>query len=233
MTSQTLPLVPLRGFVVFPDTTFQLVVGRPRSLRALDCASRRGNLVFLAAQRDQSIDDPGPGDVEPVGSICDIVQKVKHRPSIICTIVQTLRRRDNPVRVTLNGLSRGSALEFKESQGFFEVVVRSAPREWEPSSGELDAERVSTVRALFDRCVKGTRNPRWDEVLVALARIDDPGRIADIISSCLPVSVEQRQRLLEISSVDEQLEGVLDILQTEIDGFHGERATPASHRERP
>jgi ATP-dependent Lon protease len=95
--------MPRRGFVVFPGTTFQLVVGRPRSLRALDCASRRGNRVFLAAQRDQSIDDPGPGDVEPVGSICDIVQKVKHRRSIIGTIVQTLRRHDTPVRVTLNG----------------------------------------------------------------------------------------------------------------------------------
>jgi hypothetical protein len=57
---------------------------------------------------------------------------VKHRPGIICTIVQTLRRRDNPVRMTVNGLNRGSALEFKESQGFFEVLVKPAPREREP-----------------------------------------------------------------------------------------------------
>lgn len=159
--SQTMPLVPLRDFVVFPGTTVELVISRPGSLRALDCALRRGNRVFLAAQRDRSIDDPGPGDVEPVGSICDIVQRVKYRPSIICTIVRILRRRDcNPVRVTVNGLNRGSALEFKESQGFFEVVVKPAPREWEPSSGEL-AELASRVRALFDRCVKRTRNPRW------------------------------------------------------------------------
>jgi ATP-dependent Lon protease len=57
---QTMPLVPLRDLVVFPGTTFQFVIGRPRSLRALDVASRRENRVFLAVQRDKSIDDPGP-----------------------------------------------------------------------------------------------------------------------------------------------------------------------------
>jgi ATP-dependent Lon protease len=153
-----------------------LVIGRPASLRALDRALMGENRAFLAAQRDQSVDDPSPGDVESVGSICKIVQRSKQRRGFICTIVQTLKRSDNPVRVLVNGLVRGSVLEFKKSQGFLEVVVKPVPREWEPSSGELDAERVSRVRALFDRCVKRTRNPRWDEVLVALARFDDPGK---------------------------------------------------------
>ena len=214
---QTMPLVPLRDLVVFPGTTFQFVIGRPRSLRALDVASRRENRVFLAVQRDKSIDDPGPGDVESVGSVCDIVQRMKHRPGILCTIVQTLQRSESPVQVLVNGLNRGSALEFRESQGFFEVAVEAVPREGEGSSGEPNAELASKVVAVFDRYVKLSRSRRGDEVLVALRGIADAGRLADVISSHLPINVERKQRLLETSSVREHLKRLLDILQTEID----------------
>ena len=114
----------------------------------------------------------------------------------------------------MEGLDRGRALEFKEEQGFFKVVVKLIPRQVETGSG-IEAV-MSKVIALFEQYVKLSNNLHYDAMLAAV-RVEDPGKLADTISSHLVVAVEEKQNLLEIFSPQERLQRILAILEAEVD----------------
>src|SRR5512132_2270070 len=118
---ETLPMVPLRDVVVFPHTMIPFVIARPASIRALDYARVKGKRIFLSAQHDATRDNPTPEEIHTLGTICNIVQ--------------SLKLPDGNVKVLVEGLDRGRALEFKEEQGFFRVVVKLIPKQVETGSG--------------------------------------------------------------------------------------------------
>src|SRR6185503_16413286 len=107
---ETLPMVPLRDVVVFPHMMIPFVIGRPSSIRALEYALAKGKRIFLSAQHDATRDNPGPDEIHTVGTICNIVQ--------------SLKLPDGNVKVLVEGLDRGRALEFKEVSGLFEQYVK-------------------------------------------------------------------------------------------------------------
>ena len=106
---ETLPMVPLRDVVVFPHMMIPFVIGRPNSIKALEYALVKGKRIFLSAQHDASRDNPGPEEIFTLGTICNIVQ--------------SLKLPDGNVKVLVEGLDRGRALEFREDTGFMRVVV--------------------------------------------------------------------------------------------------------------
>ena len=118
---ETLPMVPLRDVVVFPHMMIPFVIGRPSSIKALEYALVKGKRIFLSAQHDATRDNPGPDEIHTLGTICNIVQ--------------SLKLPDGNVKVLVEGLDRGRALEFKEEQGFFKVVVKLIPRQTDTGSG--------------------------------------------------------------------------------------------------
>src|SRR6058998_729077 len=197
---ETLPMVPLRDVVVFPHMMIPFVIGRPSSIKALEYALVKGKRIFLSAQHDASRDAPGPDEIHTLGTICNIVQH--------------LNLPDGNVKVLVEGLDRGRALEFKEEQGFFKVVVKLIPRQVETGSG-IEAV-MSKVIALFEQYVKLSNNLHYDAMLAAV-RVEDPGKLADTISSHLVVPVEEKQNLLEIFSPPERLQRILTILEGEVD----------------
>src|SRR5438093_438513 len=197
---ETLPMVPLRDVVVFPHMMIPFVIGRPSSIKALEYALVKGKRIFLSAQHDATRDNPGPEEIHTLGTICNIVQ--------------SLKLPDGNVKVLVEGLDRGRALEFKEEQGFFRVVVKLIPKQVETGGG-IEAV-MSKVIALFEQYVKLSNNLHYDAMLAAV-RVEDPGKLADTISSHLVVPVEEKQNLLEIFSPPERLQRILTILEAEVD----------------
>jgi ATP-dependent Lon protease len=197
---ETLPMVPLRDVVVFPHMMIPFVIGRPSSIKALEYALVKGKRIFLSAQHDATRDNPGPDEIHTLGTICNIVQ--------------SLKLPDGNVKVLVEGLDRGRALEFKEHEGFFKVVCKLIPRQTESVSG-VEA-LMSKVIALFEQYVKLSNNLHYDAMLAAV-RVEDPGKLADTIASHLVVGVEEKQNLLEIFSPQERLTRIHAILEAEVE----------------
>ena len=122
---ETLPMVPLRDVVVFPHMMIPFVIGRPSSIKALDYALVKGKRIFLSAQHDATRDNPAPDEIYTLGTICNIVQ--------------SLKLPDGNVKVLVEGLDRGRALEFREDAGFLKVVAKAIPRQVE--TGERHRSR--------------------------------------------------------------------------------------------
>ena len=197
---ETLPMVPLRDLVVFPHMMIPFVIGRPSSIKALDHALAKGKRIFLSAQHDATRDNPGPDEIHTLGTVCNIVQ--------------SLKLPDGNVKVLVEGLDRARALEFKDDNGLLKVVIKLIPRQVESGSG-IEAV-MSKVIGLFEQYVKLSNSLHYDAMLAAV-RVEDPGKLADTISSHLVVEVAEKQNLLEIFSPQERLQRILTILEAEVD----------------
>src|SRR4029079_18083391 len=146
---ETLPMVPLRDLVVFPHMIIPFVVGRQTSIKALDYALLKGKRIFLSAQHDATRDNPSPEEIYTLGTICNIVQ--------------SLKLPDGNVKVLVEGLDRGRALEFKEESGFLKVVVKLIPKITETGNGIESL--MSKVIGLFEQYVKLSNNLHYDAML--------------------------------------------------------------------
>src|SRR6187551_103176 len=197
---ETLPIVPLRDVVVFPHMMMPFVIGRPSSTRALEHALGKDKRIFLAAQHDASTDDPKPDDIYTMGCVANVVQ--------------SLKLPDGNIKVLVEGVERARAVEWKEDKGFYRVVVKVVPK---PKETGVDAESTMTkVVALFEQYVKLSNNLHYDAMLAAV-RVEDPGKLADTISSHLVVDVAEKQNLLEIFAPQERLTRIHSILEAEVE----------------
>ena len=196
---QTLPLLPLRDVVIFPGMMMPFVVGRARSVAALERAMESGKRLFLAAQRDAEIDDPEATEVYGVGTIA--------------MIVQSLKQPNGNIRVLVEGVQRAQAIEFTEEDTFHEVVVK-------PLVSAEAAPGVHTktkgLTRLFEKYVKLAANLPHEAMLAAVKK-DDPGRLADTIAAHLDVDLPAKQDLLEIVDIEDRLDKLVEAVTFEIE----------------
>ncbi len=203
---ETLPIVPLRDVVVFPNMMMPFVIGRPSSTRALEHALLKDKRIFLAAQHDASVDDPRPDDIYTMGCVANVVQ--------------SLKLPDGNIKVLVEGVERARAVEWKEDKGFFRVVVKVLPRQREVTS-DIEST-MSRVVSLFEQYVKLSNNLHYD-AMIAAVRVDDPGKLADTIAAHLLIGVDEKQNLLEIISPAERLNRIAGILEIEVDKLQVDR----------
>jgi ATP-dependent Lon protease len=203
---ETLPIVPLRDVVVFPHMMMPFVIGRPSSIRALEHALGQDKRIFLAAQHDAATDDPQPADIFTMGCVANIVQ--------------SLKLPDGNIKVLVEGVDRGRAVEWKEDKGFFRVVVKVIDRQRE-QSGEVEATMTRVV-SLFEQYVKLSNNLHYD-AMIAAVRVDDPARLADTIAAHMLVGIDEKQNLLEIVSPLERLNRIASVLEAEVDKLQVDR----------
>ena len=203
---ETLPVVPLRDVVVFPHMMIPFVIGRPSSIRALEHALGKDKRIFLAAQHDAASDDPAPHDIYSMGCVANIVQ--------------SLKLPDGNIKVLVEGVDRGRAVEWKEDKGFYRVVVKIAAKSLE-TSGDIEGT-MSRVVSLFEQYVKLSNNLHYD-AMVAAVRVDDPSKLADTIAAHLAIAVDEKQNLLEIISPLERLNRIAGILEAEVDKLQVDR----------
>ena len=203
---ETLPVVPLRDVVVFPHMMIPFVIGRPSSIRALEHALGKDKRIFLAAQHDAAVDDPAPSDIYSMGCVANIVQ--------------SLKLPDGNIKVLVEGVDRGRAVEWKEDKGFYRVVVKIAAKSRE-ASGDIEGT-MSRVVSLFEQYVKLSNNLHYD-AMVAAVRVDDPSKLADTIAAHLVIGIDEKQNLLEIISPLERLNRIAGILEAEVDKLQVDR----------
>ena len=196
---QTLPLLPLRDVVIFPGMMMPFVVGRPRSVAALERAMEGGKRLFLAAQRDAEIDDPEANEVYGLGTIA--------------IIVQSLKQPNGNIRVLVEGVQRARAIEFTEEDTFHEVVVKPlVPAE----PGHSVHSKTKKLTRLFEKYVKLSANLPHEAMLAAVKK-DDPGRLADTIGAHLNVDLAAKQDLLEIVDIEARLDKLIEVVTFEIE----------------
>ncbi|MGE3274121.1 MAG: endopeptidase La [Vicinamibacterales bacterium] len=203
---ETLPIVPLRDVVVFPHMMMPFVIGRPSSIRALEHALGKDKRIFLAAQHDASVDDPGAEDIYTMGTVANVVQ--------------SLKLPDGNIKVLVEGVDRARVIEWKEDKGFYRVDVKVLARQ-KDQSGDVEAT-MSRVVSLFEQYVKLSNNLHYD-AMIAAVRVDDPGKLADTIAAHLLVGVDEKQNLLEIISPLERLNRIASILEAEVDKLQVDR----------
>jgi ATP-dependent Lon protease len=196
----SLPLLPLREIVIFPNTAVPLFIGRARSIMAIESAYRKDKLLFLSAQKDPKKDNPEEADIYKVGTLCKIVQ--------------LLKLPDGSLKILVEGLNRGRIVRFLPNPEHFQVEI-----EIKTEVLESDVETL----ALFKLCKESFEeyahfnkklNP---ETVSALLQVEDPAELADRMSALLPLELDQKQRLLESISVKKRLESLLQFLRGELE----------------
>ncbi len=195
-----LPLLPLRDVVVFPHMVMPLFVGRPKSIKALEAAMETGKSILLVAQKTASKDEPTVQDLYHVGCIANILQMLKLP--------------DGTVKVLVEGTQRADVSQIEDSLGYFNCEA-SPQAITNVDQSETEALKRAIV-AQFDQYVKLNKKiPQ--EILASLTGIDDASRLADTICAHLPIKLDQKQLLLEMSDVVKRLESLLGQLESEID----------------
>ncbi|MDQ3692966.1 MAG: endopeptidase La [Chloroflexota bacterium] len=187
-TSLTLPILPLRGTVVFPLTVVPLAAAQPRSLRLIDQMMSGDRTVALVMQKDADQEGAGPDDVYPIGTIA--------------TIHQMMRVPDGSVRLAVQGLERMRILEFIEEEPFLIARVERAP-ELVEESVEVQALTRNTLE-LFQRLVSLVSHLP-DELVTAALNVDDPRHLVYLVATNLRMDPEERQHLLELDSIQDKL----------------------------
>ncbi len=196
-----LPLLPLRDIVVFPHMVVPLFVGREKSIAAIERAMTGDKQILLATQRRSSVDDPLPEDLYDVG--------------VRAEILQVLKLPDNTVKILVEGLARVRLVGVGLADTH--LAARTEPIEPgpEPAGRETEALRRS-VNEQFEKYVKLSRKIP-PELLVTVAGINEPDKLADTVSANLMVKNQDKQSLLETTGTSERLEQLLLILGSEIE----------------
>ncbi len=203
---EILPLLPLKGTVIFPHQVQGLGVGRPKSLRALEAAlAGEPRLIILVAQKEDDVDNPGPDDIFRTGSICRILQVGKQPDGVLQVIVE--------------GVARAEILDYEQEEPFFAVRFTA-----KPDSTEKSLELEALMRGLASQFERFARLSRAipPEQFVAVMQVEEPGKLADLVAQHLNLKLGERQRLLEMG-VQERLELLGQVLSREISILELER----------
>jgi ATP-dependent Lon protease len=205
-TAVNYPLLPLRDVVVFPHMVIPLFVGRPKSIKALETAMESGKHILLVAQKSAAKDEPSPEDLYSIGSVANILQMLKLP--------------DGTVKVLVEGVQRAQIARVNDERTHFSADATMVPAD-SVETTEVEAMRRAML-AQFDQYVKLNKKIP-PEILTSLSGIDEPGRLADTVAAHLPLKLEQKQAVLEMSEVKKRLEHLLSLLEAELDILQVER----------
>ena len=195
------PLFPLRDIVIFPHMVIPLFVGREKSVLALEAAmADHDKRILLATQKDAKTEEPGPDDIYPVGTICQIIQ--------------LLKLPDGTVKVLVEGKRRGKIVDFTRESDFFEVEVQELP---EPAGKGSEIEALKRgVLASFETYV-GLSSSVPAEVLQTVTGLTDVSKLADTVAPHLNLKVAQKQELLALAHPARRMERLLALMGAEIE----------------
>lgn len=197
---RTLPVLPLRDVVVFPYMVMPLFVGRAKSIRALDEAMNEGKQLLLVSQKQADLEEPTVDDVFDVGTIANIIQ--------------LLKLPDGTVKVLVEGQQRAKINQLNDGEDHFSAEVTPIETTFGDEK-ELDVVKAAVLNEFESYLQLNKKIPA--DVLSALQRIDDADRLADTMAAHIPVTVRHKQSVLELADVQERLEYLLGMMESEAD----------------
>ena len=197
---RTLPVLPLRDVVVFPYMVMPLFVGRAKSISALDEAMNEGKQLLLVSQKQADLEEPTVDDVFDVGTIANIIQ--------------LLKLPDGTVKVLVEGQQRAKINQLNDGEDHFSAEVTPIETTFGDEK-ELDVMKAAVLNEFESYLQLNKKIPA--DVLGALQRIDDADRLADTMAAHIPVTVRHKQSVLELADVQERLEYLLGMMESEAD----------------
>ena len=197
---RTLPVLPLRDVVVFPYMVMPLFVGRAKSISALDEAMNEGKQLLLVSQKQADLEEPTVDDVFDVGTIANIIQ--------------LLKLPDGTVKVLVEGQQRAKINQLNDGEDHFSAEVTPIETTFGDEK-ELDVVKAAVLNEFESYLQLNKKIPA--DVLSALQRIDDADRLADTMAAHIPVTVRHKQSMLELADVQERLEYLLGMMESEAD----------------
>ena len=195
---ENIPLLPLRGLLVFPSMVLHIDVGRERSVAALEHAMLGDNRIFLATQQDMRVESPDKNDLYDVGTVANVKQMLKLP--------------NGTLRILVEGVTRAKMVDYAEGDKFTSVNV-----ELYKDSVEKDAETEALMRTLINYFEKYAKisNKITTETIESVVDIEEPGRLTDVISSHLPLKIAEKQEILSIFNIKKRLDFLIIRLHDE------------------
>ena len=196
-----MPLLPVRDVVIFPFMIVPLFVGRERSINAVDAALTKDRLIFAATQMDITKEDPDPEDLYISGTVC--------------MIMRMLKLPDGRVKILVQGLSRAQINKFLQTKPSYTISI-SKIKETPPPEMTLEIEALMrTVKEQLER-LASLGKVVFQEVMMVLDNIQDPGRMADLVAANLGLKIEEGQSVLDTLDPVKRLQKVNDYLVKEL-----------------
>ncbi|HIE78830.1 MAG TPA: endopeptidase La [Candidatus Thioglobus sp.] len=206
LSTESVPMLPLRDVVVFPHTVMPLFIGRKSSVNAVVKAMAANKYIFLVTQKDEKIEEPKNDDLHSVGTLA--------------TILQMLKLPDGTIKVLVEGVKRAKINDFIESGELTEVSLDEC---------SLDFDEGNEIKAMmrialddFERYIKLNKKIP-EEVFKVLQEISDIERFSDVIIANLQLKINEKQSLLEDNNANDRLEKILVFIQSEIDVLNAEK----------
>lgn len=195
---KNIPLLPLRGLLVFPSMVLHIDVGRERSVAALEQAMLGDSRIFLATQQDMRVESPDKSDLYDVGTIAIVKQMIKLP--------------NGTLRILVEGTARAKMLDYQEGEKFTTADV-----EVHQDETTKDAETEALMRTLLSYFEKYAKisNKITTETIESVVDIEEPGRFTDVISSHLPLKVAEKQEILGIFNIKKRLDYLIIRLHDE------------------
>lgn len=196
--NRIVPLLPLRGLLVYPSMVVHLDVGREKSVKALEKAMVSEHQIFLSTQMEVSIEDPDEGDLYQTGTLAKVNQMLKLP--------------NGTIRILVEGERRAKIKNFVETDPMFEVEIDYLK---ETRSDDIEEQALMrTALQLFEQYTQLSKKIS-PETYASVADIEDPGYLADIITSHLPLKIKEKQTVLETLNVKERLTNLVKVLTNE------------------
>ena len=210
----SLPILPLRDIVIFPNMIYPLLVGRQFTISALQEAMVRDKQLFLCAQRAPEIEMPTENDL--------------FRTGVVARILQVVKLPNGTIKVLVEGLIRGQIKKIRKTGSFYSGRVKVIPRD-EMRDRETEALSRTVIELFTDYVKLNHRIP--EEVLFSVTSIDEHHRLADTVAAHLLLKMETKQSILEQEQIKEQFLILSDILREELEILHLEQKIDGTVRE--
>jgi len=209
MPTENIPLLPLRDVVVYPNMVVPLFVGRPKSIRSLeDSMNNYEKKILLVTQKSADIDDPNPSQLYEIGCTA--------------TILQLLKLPDGTVKVLIEGISRSKIIKINDSDELLNAEYQELPDTQKPSSTTHKDALARTLEDTFNQYVKLNKKIP-PEVLSSIAGIDNLSKLSDSIAAHMTMSLEEKQKILELSNLKNRAEYLIKAMKSELDILHVEK----------
>ena len=219
LNTEIYPLMPLRDIVLFPGMVAPLVVGRKKSIMALEAAMANRSLIFLVTQKDARIDEPEQQHLFTLGTLASVMQLLRLPDGTIKALVEGKRR------ALIVGAFEGGETD----ESYYSVRLVEAP---DTDFDRADvAAYIRELRKTFEQYATNNKKlPR--EVLKSITSLEDPSKMVDLISSHIQLKTEEKQAILELVSLPQRIAKVLEILYREMELSDMERDIHAKVKKR-
>ncbi|MDE7289953.1 MAG: endopeptidase La [Oscillospiraceae bacterium] len=213
----TMPALAMRGLVVFPNVVMHFDVSREKSEMALKSALSDNKLIFLTAQKDDTVEDPAIKDLYQVG--------------VVAEVRQTLKGADNIIRVLVEGKYRAKLLDIVQKEPYLVANVKEFPEVKNIHTEDVEIEAVMRAikQSFYQYCIVMPRMPK--ELVESVMREENPFNLFDVLASNIPLVVEDKEMLLEESHIISRLGMLLAMISREVEVLDIERSIQERVRE--